>query len=94
MLAIGAIGGAGFKAEDHELWTVEAPRPPRDIIESWDEVADVPVMQRGLGRVGAAGELFHRLLGEPHPQITPERSRAINHCGERLAQIPSGCPDK
>ena len=91
---MGAIGRAGLKAEDHEFRTVEAPRPPRNIIESRDEFGGVPVMQRGLGRAGTDGEFYHRLFGEPHPQITPERSRTINHCGERLAQIPSGCPDK
>ena len=91
---MGAIGRAGLKAEHHSLRAVQVPGQRRDIIESREEFAGVPVMQRGLGLAGKEGELDHLQLAEPHPQIIPERSRAINHCGERLAQIPSGCPDK
>jgi len=91
---MGAIGRAGLKAEHHSLRAVQVPGQRRDIIESREEFAGVPVMQRGLGLAGAEGESSHILFGEPHPQIKPERSRAINHCGERLAQFLSGRPDK
>ena len=91
---MGAIGRAGLKAEHHALRAVQVPGQLRDIIESREEVAGVPVMQGGLGRAGQQGELDHLQLAEPHPQIIPKRSCTINHCGERLAQIPSGCPDK